>query len=174
VNKWLLRAPWWALAIAMGLVVGVPFALWIRLGQDAAWPVVVTQTAVLVVVGGPVMGLLVRKQLDRQLDAVGEVPDEIRVRVASRPTVFGRIPQDSAERAATVRLIEHQIVELRRRRVRTVVVGILFTAPLVWVSLTRSPWWWVPAVAWALLVLLDLSAPGLLRRRAELLTSYEG
>jgi len=173
VNRWLLHARWWALGIPAGLLVAVPFALITR-AYDVAWPAVLAETAVFVAVCGPALGLILRRQFDRMLAGVGDGPEDLRARVASRPTLFGRIPQDPAERAATIRLIEHQISDLRRRQPRTQAVGIALVGVAAWLAEGGSPWLWLVAAFWFVVVALSLTLPWLLGRRAELLRASEG
>lgn len=169
MNRWLLRAPLWALATACGVPIAVFLALLLRYGRHQSW----TQALVAAVICGMVGGLFTawssRRQMVRARAAIGDAPDSVRDRVASRPTVRGAVPADPEERAATLRLIDSQIAELRRRRVGTFTLIPAAMALFAWFAVARSPWWWLGVAVLAVSFVLVLRAPAMLERRAELL-----
>lgn len=167
MNRWLLRAPLWALATVCGVPIAVFLALLLHYARHQTW----TQAAVAAVICGVVGGLFTasssRRQLARSRAAIGEAPDGVRDRVAARPTARGPMPADPEERAATLRLIDSQIAELRRRRVGTFILIPAAMALFAWFALARSPWWWLGVVLLAASFVLVLRAPAMLERRAE-------
>lgn len=167
VNRWLLRAPLWALATVCGIPIVGFLSLVLHYGRHQTWVQAVFAGLTCGVLGGLLTALSSRHQMARSRAAIGDAPESIRDRVASRSTVRGSVPEDPEERAATVRLIDNQIAELRRRRVGTftLIPGAMIL--FAWFALARSPWWWLVVVGLAAAFILVLRAPAMLERRAE-------
>jgi len=169
VNEWLLTASWWQRALAMGVPSAAAIALVLRLGEGAHWESAVLGGLVAGLVIGPALGAMVGRQNRSRLAAVGDAPDDVRSRVAARSTLSGPVPADPAERAATARLIDSQLAEMRRRRLFSLVS---LTGVLGWttyLAIAGSPWLWAAVAAVAGLLVLVLLVPGRLERRARLL-----
>jgi len=166
VRRWLLTASPWQYALLYGGLFFVAMTLDGRFVRQESW----TATLVGAAIGGAVVGAgigpLMRRKMKQQLDAVGDVPDDVRYRVAGRSTLRGPLPTDPDERAAQVRLIDHQLAQVRRGRPVAVVVYAVFVAAGVWLAVSRSPWWWLFVAFWLALDVLQLITPTLLHRRA--------
>lgn len=167
VQTWLLNAPRWALSLLMGGSFGVAMGVFSYVQRSSVVGAVIGGA-----LGGLFFGLFMGPFLHRQFrtvrDIVGDSSPEVR-RVAARGTLRGPIPQDPDVRAATARLVDHQLAEMRRRRTLSFVVFGMALALETWLALTRSPWWWLAAAFFAVMLVLLLSAPRRLQRRAELL-----
>lgn len=167
VNRWLLRAPLWALAAVCGIPLAVFLEVLLHFGRHQAWLVALVPSVVCGVVGGLMTAATTRRRSNASLAAVGDVPEDVRTKVASRRTLGGPVPADPVERAATADLIDHQIAELRRRRVGTFTLTPAVMVLFAWFALTRSPWWWLGVAVLAVLFVLILRTPAMLERRAE-------
>ena len=167
MNRWLLRAPLWVLATACGIPIAVFLALLLHFGRHETWTQAVVAALICGVLGGLLTALSSRRQMARSRAAIGDAPDSVRDKVSSRSTVRGPVPEDPEERAATLRLIDSQIAELRRRRVGTFALIPAAMALFAWFALARSPWWWLAVVLLAVSFVLVLRAPAMLERRAE-------
>ena len=170
VNRWLLRAPWWALALVNGVVIAPVLVLVARFGRGDPWPVALVGGVLGGAVCGAIVATVTRMQFHRRpLDAVGDVPDDVRTRVASRGTLFGPVPDDPHERAATLTLLEDQLARMREKRPVGVAMHLVLIGLCLWRALAGSPWWWAGVVVFAVLLGGILLVPRLGQRRAELL-----
>jgi membrane associated rhomboid family serine protease len=169
VNRWLLETSWWQRALVMGAGPGIAVMLVLRLRDGAGWPAAALGGLVAGLVVGPVLGAMLGQQFRRQLDAVGEGPADMRARVAGRATLTGPIPTDPDERAATVRLIDHQLAEMRARRTFFLAVQVVVIAVLCYLAVASSPWWWAAVAGSIGLLLLVLATPRWLERRRSAL-----
>jgi hypothetical protein len=169
VNRWLLRAPAWALALVSAVPIALLFTLMERFARGESWPVAVVGGLLTGAICGAFLGWILRRRLERLLDSVGEASDEVRVRVASRGTLLGPPPEDPEARAATARLIDSQLAQVRRRRWSGPALHLVFIGLLAWQAVVSSPWWWLGVAFFAGSLVLLLRIPRLLERRAELL-----
>jgi hypothetical protein len=64
---------------------------------------------------------------------------------------------DPDERAATARLIDHQLAEIRSRRTVSLVVQIAFILLFASMAVVASAWWWAAAAASVGLLALTLT-----------------
>jgi hypothetical protein len=174
VNRWLLRAPLWAVAAVCGIPIAVFLALLLRYGRHQSWMQALIAAVICGVAGGLLTASSSRRQMAGSRTAIGDAPDSVRDRVASRPTARGPVPADPEERAATLRLLDSQIAELRRRRVGTFALFPAAMALFAWFALARSPWWWLLVALLAASLVLVLRAPAMLERRAERLRQASG
>lgn len=169
MNRWLLQASWWALAVLNAVVIAPVLALVVRFGRGDPWSVAVAVGVLGGAACGAIVATFVRAQFQRQLDAVGEAPDDVRTRVASRGTIFGPVPQDRDERAATLALLEAQLARMRQKRPVGVAMHVVLIGLCLWRALAGSPGWWAGVVVFAVLLAGILLVPRLGRRRAEAL-----
>jgi Flp pilus assembly protein TadB len=163
----LVTAPIWALAVALGTPIALVLAPLLHYGRHDSWPEAGVAAVLCGALGGAMTALSSRRRATRSREAIGEAAESVQDRVASRATLRGPLPDDPAERAATVRLIDSQIAELRSRRVGTLVLFPAVIALFGWIALVRAPWAWLAvAVAVAAFVFV-LRTPGMLERRAD-------
>lgn len=163
----LVDAPWWALALLTGLPFGVAMALF-GARDGSSWLHSAVGGAIAGVCFGVAMGVVLRRQNARHREVVRALPPEV-ARVAHRATWRGPVPADPEARAATVRLIEHQLTELQRRRALFLIEFGVFEALYVVNAIVGSPWWWAAAVFFAAMLLMTLLLPPRMRRRADLI-----
>ena len=162
-----MKAPWWVLWLVNALILTLVWILFLRFAAGEAWPGALVQGPLFGVVLGLFLSLVERRQFRRQREAVGE--GDVATRVAARPTLTGPVPTDPAERAAALRLVEHQLAEFGRRRTRSVVLQLAFVVVGGWLALERSPWWWMAVVMGIAFLAIILLTQRRLERRAELL-----
>lgn len=99
--------------------------------------------------------------------AVADFSPEI-VRTARRFVWRGAIPEDPLVRAATVRLIDHLLVQNRRWGTFALVVCALATVLYVALAVSSgSPWWWAAAAGFAGMLGFGVFGPRWLKRRAD-------
>jgi hypothetical protein len=167
VNERLMKAPRWVLCLINAGILGAFWILFLRFLAGETWTGALSQGAPFGVVCGLMTGLMLHAQFRRLREAVRD--EEVAGRVAGRPTLYGPIPEDPGERAATARLIDHQLVQIGRRRVLTIVLQVGVIAVGGYLAVTRSPWWWAAVALGVFLLVGSLVLPGRLERRAELL-----
>jgi Flp pilus assembly protein TadB len=158
-------APWWALAVSAGLPFAVAMTLFSVHGGHG-WLSSAAGGGIGGLFFGGYMGVVLRRQHDRQRQAVGELGPQVG-RAARRASWRGPVPADPDVRAATLLLIEHQLGELERRRTLSLAVFGIFVPVYVVLAIVRSPWWAAAAVFFAAMLLMTLLLPRRLRRRAD-------
>lgn len=171
MNRWLIRAPWWALALINGVILAPFFMVIVHVGKHMPWSEALVSGVVTGAICGAILATFVRAQHRHQLDSVGDVSEELRTKVASRGTLRGPIPDDPAEREATRRLLEAQLERIRRRRPRGVLLNLVLISACVWKALVSSPWWWAAAALFVVLMFVGLVVtPHLGQRRIKQLS----
>jgi hypothetical protein len=117
---------------------------------------------------GPVFGALTYRTAQRQRAAMGTLPDR-ESRLARRAATRGPVPADPQVRDAALRVANFRLDQAKRQ----LVWGSLFWAVIIaigmWLVMTDSPWWAVPVMLFAGLLIFQLRLPGHLRRRVALL-----
>src|SRR5688500_6201409 len=117
MNAYLLRAPWWKLAIQMGLLVAPFFVLLFGLTGDRSWTAAVLMGVSVAVVCAPVLGFMTAHGIRDSMAAVEQVPEHERA-VVERAARRGPVPEDDSQREAALRLVEDRLVTLRATRTR--------------------------------------------------------
>ena len=162
-------APWWFSALISGVVFAGVMTLFQRFGaESSSW----TRSAITGVLSGlffgALMGPFLRRQHRAVRAAVGKVPDRLRS-AARRVSWRGPVAEDPELRSAALRLVDHSLDELQRRRRFTVgTLTALFVLETV-LAVTSSGWYWLAATFLGVLLATSLLLPERLRRRAELL-----
>ncbi|MCZ2857664.1 hypothetical protein [Blastococcus sp. VKM Ac-2987] len=168
MDEWMLRAPWWKLAVAMGLLLA-PFAvLLFRLTGDHSWPAAALMGVAGTVVCAPVLGFLTATTIQDSTAGAGQLPEHERA-VVERAARRGPAPEDAGQREAALRLVEDRLLGLRATRTRALTSAAVLLVVSGFLAVARSPWWWLAAAACAALLVVVLAAPARLARRAELL-----
>jgi hypothetical protein len=187
MNAWLLRAPWWKLAIVTGLLLAPFFVLLLGLTGDRSWTAAVVSGVSVAVVCAPVLGYLTANALRDSTAAAEQVPEHERATVeraarrgpvpgdeGQREARRGPVPGDEGQREAALHLAEDRLLTLRATRTR----ALTFLAALVLISgffaVARSTWWWIAVGATLALIVLVLITPARLERRAALLRRHGG
>jgi hypothetical protein len=168
MQKFLLRAPSWAIALLFGglfalvsVVVGVI--------DDESWRF----TAIMVVVGGVIMGpllaLLTRNQRREQLRALEEVPEEDWKQVR-RAAWKGPVPGDPRARAASLE-IATRIYDrgYRFRKLFYIVFGLNAALQIVALATGGSRWAIVTMICFVIVMVLQWYNLRRLKQRIELL-----
>jgi Flp pilus assembly protein TadB len=163
----LLNAPRWVLSLMAGVWFGAFMTIWGVLQGDR-WQAALIGGAVGGLIFGAVMGPFAHRMYARQRQAVGTTSRDVE-RAAGRASWRGPVPDDPEVRAVALKLIDHQLGELRRRRTLTLVSFASFSALYVVIALAWSPWWWLAAAFFAVMLAMTVGLPGHLRRRADLL-----
>ena len=168
VNAWMVRAPWWKLAVVMGALIAPFFVLAFALIGDRGWPAAVLMGLGVAGVCGPVLGYVTATHIRDSMAAGGPLSDDDRA-VVERAARRGPVPEDATTREAALRVVEDRLILLRGTQVRARVTGAVLLLGTVALAVTQSPWWWLAAAFWAALLVLAFAAPARLRQRAELL-----
>jgi hypothetical protein len=163
-----MDAPRWVLATLVGLPVAVVLALMTHAREDASWTAAIVQGIAVGVVVGAVMGPFLHRQNRRTREAIGDVPDAVR-RTAGRAALWGPVPADPAARQAALRIAEHSLAQVSRRRVIAWLGIVLFTVASAYLAVAQSSWWWPATAFWVALLLVSFILRPRLRRRIELL-----
>jgi hypothetical protein len=106
VNAWLLRAPWWKLAILTGLLVAPFFVLLFGLTGDRSWTAAVRMGVSVAAVCAPVLGLITANGIRDSMAATGPLPEHDRALVerASRGDPYPRTTVCVRPRCASWRI----------------------------------------------------------------------
>lgn len=166
MRNWLLRAPWWVIALTSGTFFGTGMAVTAWLRGEYRWPGVVVYGVAIGAAFGLVMGPLMARQNRRFREAAGDVPDD-QLRRLQRVAWRRDVPDDPAERAAAHRVALQQEQQLRRQRWWARPFLALMVLLAVWLSVDESLWWLLAAVLFTVLLLLHVGTPRRLARRAE-------
>lgn len=168
VNAWLLRAPWWQVGIAMGVLLA-PFAVLVfGLAGERSWTAAVLMGVGATAVCAPLLGFVTAHSVRDAMAAVEEVPEHRRAAV-ERAARRGPVPQDDALREAALHLVEDRLLTVRATRTRALTLPAVLALVAAFLAVARSPWWWLGVAVAAALVVLVLVAAARLERRAELL-----
>ena len=168
MNAWLLKAPWWALSLVLGLLVGL-----LRFGgamvlRDKDVPEAAISAVIGGVVFGLVMGPVMARRNRRTREALGTDDPDV-IRRAARAARRGPVPADPTLREGARRMAELQREQLVRQRRWAVPFSVLVIAAAVYLAIAVSPAGWVLAAVFAVLLAMLLALPRRLERRAELL-----
>ncbi|MCF6742703.1 hypothetical protein E9529_00130 [Blastococcus sp. KM273128] len=168
MNAWLLRAPWWQVGIAMGVLLA-PFAvLVLGLTGDRSWTAAVLLGVGAAVVCAPMLGFVTAHTVRDAMAAVEEVPEDQRAAV-ERAARRGAVPEDDALREAALHLVEDRLLTVHATRTRALALPAVLAVVAAFLAVAQSPWWWLGVAVAAALAVLVLVAPGRLERRAALL-----
>jgi uncharacterized membrane protein YfcA len=162
-----LNAPRWVLSLWTGLPFGAFMTIFGVLRGDR-WLAALIGGAIGGLIFGAIMGPFAHRMYRRQRQVVGTASPEVE-RAAGKATWRGPVPEAPEVRAVALKLIDHQLGELRRRRTLTLVSFASFSALYVVIALAWSPWWWLAAAFFAVMLAMTVGLPGHLRRRADLL-----
>lgn len=173
MNAWLLRAPWWKLAIVTGLLLAPFFVLLLGLTGDRSWTAAVVTGVSVAVVCAPVLGYLTANGLRDSMVAAEQVPEHERATV-ERAARRGPVPDDEGQRKAALHLVEDRLLTLRATRTRALTFPAVLVLIAGFFAVAQSAWWWIGAAASLALVVLVLITPARLERRAELLRRNGG
>ena len=168
VNAWFLRAPWWKLAVVMGVVIAPFFVVLFGLTGDRSWTTAVLMGLGVGVVGAPVLGYITANQIQDSMAASGSLSESDRVSV-ERAARRGPVPEDDARREAALRVVEDRLIVLHGTRVPARATATILLLVSVLLAVLQSPWWWIAVVLCVGLLVLVLMAPARLQRRAEML-----
>jgi Flp pilus assembly protein TadB len=167
VNRWLMNAPRWALALVNGLFFGLAMGLGTGL-RDHDWSEGLVVAACGLVIYGPFVAVFQHRQFARYRAAAGDVP-QADIRRAVREARRGRAPEDPHVRAAAYRVVTDQAEQLSRQRWWAFPFFGLLLAFLAVVAIHGTPLAWLAVLALAVVLVIQLLMPGRLRRRAEVL-----
>ncbi|MGX5653759.1 hypothetical protein ACWKWC_03200 [Geodermatophilus nigrescens] len=93
-------------------------------------------------------------------------------RAAARAIRRGPVPADPQVRAAAVRVIDHQVAEMRSRRWLSIGGFVLFMVLSTTLAISQSSWWWLAVAFWVAMAGMAMVRPRRLQRlRAQLVTS---
>ncbi|MGY2065265.1 hypothetical protein [Blastococcus sp. SYSU DS0619] len=168
MNEWMLRAPWWKLAVLMGVVLAPSAVLLFGLTGDRSWTTAVLMGVGVTLICAPVLGFMTATTIEDAMAGAGDVPEHERTLV-ERAARRGPVPEHAGQREAALRLVEDRLLGVRATRTRALTSGAVLLAVAVWLAVVASPWWWIAVAACAALVAVTLAIPARLTRRAELL-----
>jgi Flp pilus assembly protein TadB len=169
VHPRLVNAPWWQ----WSLITGVPFAglmvLFLGTRYPDGWIFLVSAGLVF----GAVMGPIIARQARRLRPVIGSMSAEEYAQ-ARRAAVRGPVPADPVLRQKTARLASHHYDELTRVHVPSLIaLGLLFVLQVL-AAVVSSPWFWLYAVFFAVLLALQVLSWRRMRRRIERLQAEGG
>jgi hypothetical protein len=168
VRAWLLRAPWWAQALVLGLVFGGLRFLSQRFLIQDSW----SDAAIIGTWSGALFGLLlgpfVAARNRRVREALG-TDDPALVRRAAAAARGGAIPADPTLRQAAHRMALLQRDELVRQRRWGIPFFLLLTIFFAVGAVVLSPAFWLGAALVAVFLVAYVLLPRRLERRAVLL-----
>ncbi|WP_028921396.1 hypothetical protein [Pseudonocardia acaciae] len=179
--RWyLMNAPAWVLSVITGLAFGLLMTIAFALLSSAIWNTPATSLTFDIVAGaigglifGAVMGPFAAMRYRHVRSVLGPLSAED-LAVVLRAVARGPVPADPELRQAAGRLARLKLDDLRRNRVWTTLIFVLFLLLEVREAVVTSPWFWLAAVLFAYFILLQLWLPRRLRRRIERLGAYDG
>jgi hypothetical protein len=167
--KWqprVLHAPWWVLALVMGVPFGVAMGIFAYV-RDGNLPLALYMGAATGVFFGLLMGAVLARQNRRTRAAMAVAPGQ--EQAVLRATNKGPVPSDPAVREAALRLLDGQRAQLARWRVPALVLFGLF-AVLDAVAALMGAWWlWLGVALFVGLAALQLVAARRVERRIAVL-----
>lgn len=159
----LLNAPWWQ----WSLITGVPFGVLMFLFLGSRYPGGWIICAVAGVAFGAAMGPIIAGQARRLRPLIESLSAEEYAQVR-RAAARGPVPGDSKLRQDAARFASHRYEEMTRFHVPLLIVfGLFFVLAALSAVLVSSPWSWLSAGFFALLLALQVLWPRRLRRRIE-------
>lgn len=168
MRAWLLKAPWWALALVMGTYFGTFMALWTRFFQGAPWPVALGAGVLGGLFFGLVMGPFLARRNRRLREALGEAGVARRAQVV-RAAWRGPMPEDPELREAARRVALDQREQTLGERRWAVPVLVLFAIGEAAAAVWLTPWFWLAVALFVGAAASAMIMPNRLARRAELL-----
>lgn len=166
MRAWLIRAPWWLLALVTGGFFGFLGVLSNRFIDGESWG----EALVMGLLGGVVFGVLMGLFLARMNLRFRETAGEDHVDRLSRIGWRGwraKVGDDPELRAAARRVTLLQRDHLLRQRRWAVPFFVFMIGLAVWLAVVRSPWHWLSALLFAGILVGHLLMPRSLERRAE-------
>jgi Flp pilus assembly protein TadB len=165
----LMKLPWWQ----WSLITGVPFGVLSFLFLGSRYPNDWIIWAGAGIVFGAAMGPILAGQARRLRPLIesmsAEKYDQVR-RAAAR----GPVPADPRLRQEAARLAAHNYDELTRFRVPLLIAFGLFFVLAVLAAVVSSPWSWLSAAFFALMLAFQVLWPRRLRRRIDRLHAEPG
>jgi Flp pilus assembly protein TadB len=159
----LLNVPWWQWSLITGVPFGVLMFLFLGSRYPGDWII-----GVGVGVGfGAAMGPIIAGQARRLRPVIesmsAEEYDQVR-RAAAR----GPVPAEPRLRQDAARFASHHYEEMTRFRVQLMIVfGLFFVLAALTAVVVSSPWSWLSAGFFALMLAFQVLWPRRLRRRIE-------
>ena len=173
MRAWLLRAPWWAYSLFLGVFYGLGMMIVRIVRGDASWPGSLVHALVIGAFFGLIMGPFMARMNRRLLDTAGEEHADRLSR-----TGWGRRPErlgdDPELRAAARRVAMLQRDQLLRQRRWAVPFFVLLLGLDLWLAVVSSPWFLLAGLVMAAFLVGHLLMPRRLERRAELLQDRAG
>lgn len=179
--RWyLMNAPAWVLSVITGLSFGILMAIGFALLSSAIGDTQATSLTFSIVAGaigglifGAAMGPFAAMRHRHMRSVLGPLSAED-LAVVLRAVARGPVPADPELRQAAGRLARLKLDDLRRNRIWTTLIFVLFGLLEAYEAVVTSAWFWLGALLFAYFILLQLWLPRRLRRRIERLQASDG
>lgn len=166
MRAWLIRAPWWVLALVAGLFYGVGMTVVHVARGEGSWPGTLVYGLIFGTGFGLVMGPILARINRRFRETAGE-------KYIDRLSGIGwrgwqkKLGNDPELRAAARRITLLQRDQLLRQRRWAIPFFVLMIGVVVWLAVVQSPWHWLSVVLFTAFLVGHLLMPRRLERRAE-------
>ncbi|MFI5736373.1 hypothetical protein ACIA49_40030 [Kribbella sp. NPDC051587] len=168
MQKFLLRAPSWVIALLFGALFAL-MSVVVGVIDDASWRFVAIMAVVGGVIMGPLLALVTRNQRREQLRALEEVPEQ-EWKLVRRAAWKGPVPSDPGIRAAALELATRFYGRAYRfRKPFYIVFGLNLVVQIVSLATGGSRWAIVTMICFAIVIVLQWYNLRRLKRRIELL-----